>query len=105
MSVSASIIEEFPLDRPRLQAVTDEREPGSLLESTDRLIELVAPIVARERRERLWPDASGVWRAMMLAPGDQNGLAVCRALIAGETVPVDQLSQEWFVRFGGRRRR
>jgi hypothetical protein len=105
MSASATIIQEFPLDRPRLQVVTDEPESRLLLESTERLIEHAAPIVARERREWLWPDTSGVWRSMMLAPGDQNGLAICRALVAGEAVPVDQLNQEWFVRFGGRRRR
>jgi hypothetical protein len=40
------------------------------------------------------------WQAMMLAPT----LEVCRALLHGESVPVDKLRAEWVARFGRRPR-
>lgn len=36
------------------------------------------------------------WRAMMLAPT----LEVCRALLAGDKVPLSTLDPEWVRRFG-----
>jgi hypothetical protein len=36
------------------------------------------------------------WQAMMLAPT----LEVCRALLRGESVPLDLLDAEWVGRFG-----
>jgi hypothetical protein len=36
------------------------------------------------------------WRAMMLAPT----LELCRALLAGEQVPLSQIRSEWVERFG-----
>jgi hypothetical protein len=36
------------------------------------------------------------WKAMMLA----KDLATCRALLRGETVPIDHLRGEWIARFG-----
>jgi hypothetical protein len=38
------------------------------------------------------------WRAMMLAPTAE----ICRALLRGESVPVEMLRPEWVARFGRR---
>jgi hypothetical protein len=43
--------------------------------------------------------AARIWRAIMLAPS----LEVCRALLRGETVPLERLDPEWVKRFGRRR--
>jgi hypothetical protein len=45
-------------------------------------------------------EASRGWRALMLAPT----LEICRALLRGESVPVDKLRAEWVARFGRRPR-
>ena len=40
------------------------------------------------------------WQAMMLAPT----IAICQALLRGESVPVDELRPEWVKRLGRRPR-
>ena len=63
---------------------------GSALSDAARLA------VELERRELSWPDASRLWRAMMLAPS----IEVCEALLRGESVPVSRLDPLWVRRFG-----
>jgi hypothetical protein len=41
-------------------------------------------------------EAARIWRALMLAPS----LGTCRALLRGESVPLDRLDTEWVERFG-----
>ena len=53
----------------------------------------------RERERCLREEADRGWRAVMLAPT----LEICRALLAGEAVPIDQLDAVWVARFGRRR--
>ena len=58
-------------------------------------------VVEEEKRLRAvarYQRGSKAWR---LAPT----LEVYQALLRGESVPVDQLDHEWFVRLGGKRRR
>jgi hypothetical protein len=43
-------------------------------------------------------EANRGWRGLMLA----KDLETCRALLAGETVPLDRLRREWVARFGRR---
>ena len=47
------------------------------------------------------------WQALMLAPDpedDPDSLEICRALVGGESVPIDKLHPEWVARFGRRPR-
>jgi hypothetical protein len=43
-------------------------------------------------------DVNALYRAIMLAPT----LAICEALLRGETVPLSKLDQEWVRRLGRR---
>lgn len=69
----------------------------------DAALENARYAVAEEARQRAEADRAWCnrgWRAMMLA----KDLDTCRALLAGESVPVSRLDPEWFLRFGGKRR-
>jgi hypothetical protein len=90
--IDVALIQESPLARPRLQAVTNERDLRSLLESTERLLLLAAPTVARERRLR---DAR-LFAAFMLT----DRVEIAEALLAGVDVPADRLNPEWARRLG-----
>ena len=62
---------------------------------------LIAKLATRteDDGERAELDAAysrDVWRAMMLA----KDLETCRALLRGETVPLERLDPEWVARFG-----
>jgi hypothetical protein len=48
------------------------------------------------RRLRAEDETTRIWRAVMLAPT----LEVCRALLAGERVPLTQLDPVWVRKFG-----
>ena len=60
---------------------------------------LIAKFANRRDRELADLDAAysrEVWRAMMLA----KDLDTCRALLRGESVPLERLDPEWVARFG-----
>lgn len=65
---------------------------------TDRLIEALQPVITKQKLSKSpeREESRRLWRALMLATTPEMWAALAR----GESVPIEDLDQEWIRRFG-----